>query len=353
MSQSTVRIHPDVLREYSTQVLERTGMPRDAAARVAHSLVEAELRGVSSHGIMRLLPYVKKLRAGGTKANPNIRVIHEGPATAVVDGDHGMGQVVATYAMELAIQKAETYGVSMVVARNSEHFGAAAYYAMMAARKRMIGMVWSNTDPVMAAWGGKGAAIGNNPLAVAVPTKEEPPLVLDVSFSKVAGGKVRLAAKKGEKIPTDWIIDRNGFPTDDPNELPRGGALLPLGHKGYGLAIISEVFSGVLSGAGVLSGVIDWLGVPDKPAYVGHAMSAFKVECFMPLDEFKERVEKMRAELRSCPPGEGYDRVLVPGDIEFELAEKQKHGLDIPFEVYQDLCSLGDELGVDKSVLTD
>ena len=254
---------------------------------------------------------MKKLRAGGTKANPNIRVIHEGPATAVVDGDHGMGQVVATYAMELAIQKAETYGVSMVVARNSEHFGAAAYYAMMAARKRMIGMVWSNTDPVMAAWGGKGAAIGNNPLAVAVPTKEEPPLVLDVSFSKVVGAKYVSLQRRVRKSPQTGLLTETAFPTDDPNELPRGGALLPLGHKGYGLAIISEVFSGVLSGAGVLSGVIDWLGVPDKPAYVGHAMSAFKVECFMPLDEFKERVERMRAELRSCPPGEGYDRVLA------------------------------------------
>lgn len=347
----TVTVHPERLKAYAARLLEKAGMTPEAAALVADTLVAANLRGVDSHGIVRLPAYINKMQKGGTNPRPHLRVVRDGIATALVDGDHGMGQEVAAFAMRLAIEKARHAGIAMVGVFNSEHFGAAAYYAMMAARENMIGIALSNTTPVMAPWGGRTAAIGNNPIAIAVPKKDGKSLVLDISMSKVAGGKVRLAAKKGERIPEGWIVDKYGAPTTDPNDIVEG-ALLPGDHKAYGLAVMIEVLSAALTGAGMLSAVPIWIYNPDKPCNIGHSLIAINIEHFLPLPEFLDRVASMEQELRSSPPGIGTSEILLPGDIEERTAAARASGLQLPLTIYNDLLRLGLELDVDQRLLT-
>jgi LDH2 family malate/lactate/ureidoglycolate dehydrogenase len=346
-----VVVCPASLREFATEVLVKVGMPAEDAALVADTLVTADVRGVSSHGIVRLPFYVNKMKLGGTKVRPQIRVVQEGSSSALVDGDNGMGQVVANFAMNLAIKKARETGVSLVGVRASEHFGAAAYYASMAARQDMIGIAWSNGPPVMAPWGGRAAAIGNQPLAMAAPTKGEP-MVLDMAMSVVSGGKVRLAAKTGQKIPKDWIVNKYGRASEDPNDLPEG-ALLPLGYKGYGLAVMGEVLCGVLTGAGILSGVLSWLFNPTKATNTGHVLAAVNIAHYSSIDDFKDRMEQMRNELASCPKAEGVDRIYVPGEIEDELEVVRSKGFAVSEAVFRDLQRLSAEYDVKIDFLID
>jgi len=250
----------------------------------------------------------------------------------------------------MAIDKARSTGIAMIGVYNSEHFGAAAYYSMMAARENMIGITWSNGPPVMAPWGGRVSTIGNQPLSIAAPTQGEP-IVLDMAMSVVAGGKVRLAAKKGEKIPIDWVINKFGRATDDPNDLPDGGALLPLGYKGYGLGVMGEVLCSVLTGAGMLREVCNWIFHPDKATLTGHVFIAIDIAHFMPVALFRTRIERMANELHECPKAEGVDRIFLPGEIENEKAVTQRNGVMLPAPVFEDLLKLATEFGVDVSVL--
>lgn len=350
METTAVTVHPGRLKTYAAELLAKAGMTREGAALVADTLVAANLRGVDSHGIVRLVNYIEHIQMGGTNPRPNLRVVREAPSAALVDGDRGMGQEVAAFAMKLAMAKARETGIAMVGAFNSGHFGAAAYYAMMAAEEGMVGIAMSNTTPVMAPWGGRKAAIGNNPLAIAVPTRKGPSLVLDISMSKVAGGKVRLAAKKGEAIPEGWIVNKDGAPTTDPNDIIEG-ALLPGDHKLYGLAVMVEVLSAALTGAGMLGQVPLWITNPDKPTNIGHSFIAIDVEHFRPFAEFAERVGAMEDELRASPPGVGTAEILLPGDLEARTAAARASQLEVPAAVYEDLLRLGEALGVDRAAL--
>lgn len=347
---SEVTVHPETLRSYAADVLVAVGMAERDAAVVADSLVDTTLRGVDSHGIVRLLPYVTKMERGGTKARPDVRLLRDRGATGVVDGDHGMGQVVGTFAMDAAIDRARRFGVGMIVATNSEHFGAAGYFARQAADRGYVGFASTNAPPVMAPWGGRAQAIGNNPVAFAIPTRRPPALVLDMSMSRVAGGKVRLAAKKGEGIPEGWIIDRDGAPSTDPNDLP-DGALLADGHKGYGLAVIVEVLCGALSGAAMLAELPNWLFEPTEATRTGHAFIAIDVEHFVERETFLDRIERMRDELRAVPPAQGVERVLLPGDVEAAVEARRSAGIPLPPEVHADLIALGERYGVDPTRL--
>lgn len=345
-----VTVDPGALTAYAADILGALGMPAADAAIVSNSLVRTSLSGVDSHGIVRLHAYVTKIEQGGTTATPTVSIARELGATAVVDGGHGMGQVVGAFAMREAVSRARRFGIGMVVANNSEHFGAAAYYAEMAAAEGMVGFASCNAPPVMAPWGGRVQAIGNNPIAFAVPTRKPPAIVLDMSMSRVAGGKVRLAAKKGERIPDGWIIDQHGVPTTDPNELPKG-ALLAEGHKGYGLAVIVEVLCGALSGAAMLSELPNWLFEPTRATNTGHAFMAIDVAAFVDRESFLDRVEAMRDELHAVPAAAGSDGVLLPGEIEGAAVERRSRGLPVPPEVIADLVALGWRYGVDPARL--
>lgn len=344
------RILPIPLEElavFARAAFERCGLTGEDASAVADTLVQADLRGTYSHGVIRLPFLVARARKGGANPRPNVRVIQEDLSTAVIDGDRALGQIAAIRCMRIALEKAGHTGIGCAVARNSDFIGACAYYPMMALAADMIGVGWTNSFPGMAPWGGRTNKICNNPLAVAVPTLRCTPIVLDMAMSVAAGGRVRLAAKKGEKIPTGWIVNKDGKNTDDPNDLPQGGALLPLGYKGYGLAIIGEVLSGVLSGAKILDEIPMWFSNPESPVGNGHFHMAIDISRFCEPAAFKARMDQLIEILKGTPLMEGFQEILVPGEPEARTAAEQSvHGIKVPVAVIRDLIALGAELGV-------
>ncbi len=340
-----IKIEEQKLRIFCENILKKSGLPQEDAYIVADSLIFANLKGIDSHGIMRFPFYLERLKKGGTKANPKIKKVKEKAASALLDGDNGMGQVIGKYATKLAIEKAKEVGISFVGIKGSSHYGVASYYTTKIAEVNMIGFSVTNNTNNMAAWGGSKAVIGNNPLSIACPYKDGKPIVLDISMSNVAGGKVRLAAKNDQNIPKGWIITRNGEDTEDPSDLPKGGALLPFGnHKGYGLAVIIEILAGVLTGAGMLKQIPLWIKNVVDPLNVGHCFAAIDIEAFIDLKSFKERLDWVVQELKSSPLAEGSHGIFMPGEIELEVEKKRrKEGIPISEEIWQDLRKLSED----------
>ncbi|MGE5481371.1 MAG: Ldh family oxidoreductase [Bacteroidota bacterium] len=338
-----------ILYEFCEQVFRKAGLTAAHAQIMADSLVDANLRGVDSHGVVRIPVYLDRLKSGAAKSCPEISVVAETPATALVDADCAMGQVASVYATDLAIRKAKKAGMGFVSIRNSEHFGAAAYYGLRAARQGLIGFAGSNTTAGMAAWGGAEPILGNNPFAIVAPAGEEypNPIVVDMATSVVAWGKILIAKGKGEKIPTHWALDCHGAPTDDP-EAALSGVLLPFGeHKGFGIALAVEILTGVLSGANFGKSVPHMYNDLDRPLYSGQFVAALDVEAFMPLATFKARLDEVVRQLHGSRPAKGFDRVYVPGEIEFERAEERRAaGIPLSDTVIGELSEKGRELGI-------
>lgn len=338
-----------VLHDFCERVFGAAGLSPEDAAVMAESLLEANLRGVDSHGVVRVPIYLERLQRGVAKARPNISVVTETPATALLDADCAMGQVASLAGMELALTKAEAVGAGFVAIRNSEHFGAAAYYALKAARQGLIGFAMSNTTAGMAAWGGADPILGNNPFAIAVPAGVEypHPIVVDMATSVVAWGKILIAAGKGEQIPTHWALDANGVPTADPNEAMKG-VLLPFGeHKGFGIALAIEVLTGILSGANSGKAVPHMYNDFDRPLNSGQMVGALRVESFMPLSLFQARLDELARQIHGCKPAKGFDQVLLPGEPEARrAAERAKAGIPLSAAVVADLEKVGEEFGV-------
>jgi len=337
-----MNVSSEKLLQFCTNIFVKVGVPKVDAFTIADSLVFANLRGIDSHGVMRLLSYIKRLEKGGSKAKPDIKVLKDRPASALVDGDSGMGQVIGTYATGLAIKKARDSGVCFVGVKGSAHYGAASYYSVKMAQEGMIGLSTSNTTQNTAAWGGAKKIIGNDPLSIAVPYQEGKPLVLDISMSQAAGGKIKLAAKNNQKVPISWGIDKFGKNTDDPNKIVDGGARLPFGeHKGYGLAVMLEILNGVLTGAGMLSQVTSWSKYPENPTNLGHCFTAIDITSFMDIKEFKQRLEWFVSEIKSAPLMEGSRGVFMPGEIELDVEEdRRKNGIPISKKVWLDLLEI-------------
>jgi len=331
--------------------LEKSGLPREDAEITSDTMLKSEMMGVSSHGVIRLPFYCKRLIDGGTKTHPEIKTLVEKPQILLIDGDNGLGQVISIKTMQRVLDKAKTSGICFAGVRNSCHIGMVGYYPMMAVEENMIGIAGSNAPPVMAAWGGGRSAIGNNPLAIAVPTGKDFPLLLDISMSVTSGGRVRLAAVNKEKIPLNWVLDEKGKPTDRPEDFFPGGALLPLGHKGFGLAIMIEVLSGVLTGAGILSQMGLWFRDTSIPINNGHFFLALDISAFCDLEIFEKRVNHMIDELKNCPLLEGSKGIFMPGEIEFLKArECQRKGIPISLEVLKSLNSFASEIGISELV---
>jgi LDH2 family malate/lactate/ureidoglycolate dehydrogenase len=339
-----IRIEEQNLRRFCENIFMKVGLSQEDAFIVADSLIFANIRGIDSHGVVRLPFYVERLRQEGTKIKPRIRKIKEKTASVLLDGDNGMGQVVGMYATRLAMEKARVTGVCFVGVRGSSHYGVASYYTVKTAEDNMIGLSMSNGPPVMAAWGGAKGVICNNPLSIAAPYQAGRPIVLDIAMSRVAGGKVRLAAKNNQKIPIGWIIDRHGRNTENPNDLPEGGALLPFGeHKGYGLTVMLEILTGVLTGAGMMGQIPLWIKEIQSPLNVGHCFMAISIECFMDLGSFKERLNWVIQEIRSSPLAEGAKGVFFPGELELRV-EEERRGMGIPISegVWRDLKGMSE-----------
>ncbi|MGE5572675.1 MAG: Ldh family oxidoreductase [Bacteroidota bacterium] len=341
------RLDAERAKQICRDMLRAAGVPRQDAELIADTLVFAELRGVSSHGLVRLGSYIRRVKLGLMNPTASPCVVQKGASTALVDGCNGFGQVVTMRAMNLAIEMAGATGAAVVGVRNSNHFGAAAYYVMAAVKVGMIGVVLSNAAPAMAPWGGAVAMMGTNPLAIGIPAGEEPPVVLDMATSAVARGKIRLAAKKGERIPEGWALNSKGEPTTDPQEALAGTLLPASGPKGYGLALVIDVLSGILTGSG-FSRMVRSLDDMSGPVRAGHLVATINVQAFTNLPSFKAEVDAFIREVKDCPKAAGVDRIYLPGEIEFEAASRlSERGITVSDGVAADLKALGAELGVD------
>jgi len=326
-------------------ILVKVGMNDHDANIVSDSMVFANLRGIDSHGVIRFPFYLKRLVDGGTNIKPKIKIICESAATILLDGDNGMGQVVGAYAANLAIRKSKENGICYIGVKGSSHYGAAQYYSYQIAKENCIGFSITSTGAVMAPWGGSKRIIGNNPLSIAVPYLKNKTLVLDISMSKVAGGKVRLAAKDNIKIPLGWIINENGETTDNPNDLGTTGALLPLGeYKGYGMAFMIEILCSALTGAAMLGEKPSWIKDTKTPLNMGHGFAAINIDMFMDIDSVRDKIKWLIHEIKSTHLAKNFNEIFVPGEKEWRIEEeRKKYGIPISNEVWLDLVNLANE----------
>ena len=311
------------LKRFSAEALYQAGLSKKNAEEAAEVLVATDTFGVLSHGTKNLYQYILKMKEGGLDPHAEPTVIREGPAWALMDGRAALGMVSGRKAMELAIEKAKNCGIAYVGVKDSCHFGAAGYYANIAASKGMIGLSMSNGDPVMSVPNASGVVIGNNPFAFAAPLGDGKSVFLDIALSNVAALKVVMAKEKGVKIPNTWLVDEAGNPTDDPSGFPQHASLQPMGaHKGYGFAMMVEILAAVLTGAGMLSQIVSWnLKLPERNA-VGHAFIALDIAQMTDMMWFEERMQHVVDELHNAPKAKGADRIFIPGEMEWEKRDK-------------------------------
>ncbi len=335
-------IAPSDLKEFTQRVFVKAGVKKAHAEVVADHLVTANLRGVESHGVARIPYYIEGIRVGEVKTNPKIEVVSDSGATALIDGDFGLGQVVGKMATELAIKKASEFGIGAVGVKRTSHVGMLAYYGMMIAERRMSAMVTTNSPAFMAAWGGRKPVLGTNPLCVTFPGRKGASVVLDMATSETAAFKINSAASKGEKIPVGWALDEDGRPTTDPKAALKG-ALLPFGgYKGYGLAVVVELFSSVLLGA-------DW---SSKIKVVFHTegglyVQALDVSHFRPFDEYLGDLDAVVKNIKSSGRSGAKEEILLPGEKEaLNLADRSKHGIPLDERLTRDLTRVSSEFGV-------
>jgi len=349
----------DDLTEFACSIFKKAGCSDRDARLASEVLLSADLRGIDSHGVARLSGYIRLWEGGRINTCPDIKVVHETMSTAVVDGDSGLGLVVAPFAMRVAIQKAAVAGTGWVSVRNSNHFGIAGKHAMMALEHDMIGISMTNASALVAPTFSVERMLGTNPIAVAIPAGSQPPFVADLATTTAANGKLEILQRKEENMPKGWAQDVNGKNSTDPNILKKGGALLPLGsdrehgsHKGYALGSVVDIFSAVLSGANYGP----W--VPPFPAYVplpqnmpgkglGHFFGAMRIDAFQPAAEFKKHMDHWITRFRSAKPAKGHDRVLIPGDPERESEPvRRAKGIPVVQAVVDDLAELAEKMGV-------
>jgi len=349
----TIAFKAEDLKDYVVRFLSAMDVPEIDARIAADVLISADLRGINSHGVIRLHSYYGNgLRRKQIDPLSPLKVINESSATLALDGGNGLGQVVAYRAMSRCIKMADEAGIAITTVRNSNHFGIAGYYAMMALQEDMIGISLTNSQPLVAPTFGRQRAIGTNPIAVAVPAGEERPYVLDMATSIVPVGKVAVYQKADQPIPKGWGINQRGDLTSDPSEVINSGALLPLGgtaelrgYKGYGLSLLVDLLSGVLAGSAYGAGV----GHPsdDRNADVGHFFAAIKIENFRPLNYFKADMDDYIRALKGSPKLPGQERIFIHGEKEFELQEKYlREGIPLMVEVVESLKIAGKQAGV-------
>jgi len=342
------RIKAEVLRAWCVEAFEKAGVPPEDARTAADIQVEADLRGTHSHGSFAIVGYIGRIKQGGTRAKPEIKIIKESPAHALVDGDWGLGQIVATRAMRICIDKAKESGMASTGVFHSSHFGAAASYSMMALKHDLIGMAFTNAAAIIPPTGAKTGLFGTNPISYAVPAARSYPVVLDIATSLVAQQKIFLAYREGKKIPLGWGYDAEGNYTEDPLTALRSGIQPPMAaHKGYGLAMMVEILAGVMTGGwfGRASAGVNWQ--PGNKLNIGHFFMAIDPSQYMPIDEFKERVEYLIGEIHGAEKMKDVERVYVPGEIEYLKKEDYLlHGIPFPPASLAQMEKFGVDLGV-------
>jgi len=356
-----IRVGHSELKGFVTDIFEASGLSPEDAEIVSDVLVTADLMGISSHGVQRVRRYVDGIVRCCVNPRPNIHVVRDGGAVALVDADSGLGHIAGVKAMELALKKAETYGVSLVLVCNSQHYGIAGYYALKAVERGFIGISSTNSEPLVAYVNTVGRTLGTNPIAVAVPRQKPPPILFDAATAVVPVGKVEVYSKLGKRVPEGWVLGEDGSilagdATKVFEEIRRGrAAILPLGglgeefggHKGSGLALVIDIICGVLSGAAW--GVHVGYTVGTRPANVGHAFSAIDIERFMPREEFYERLEKYISEIKSLRKHPSADKIWLPGEKAWLTAQTRlRIGIPVHRRVCRELNEVASELGLSE-----
>lgn len=349
----------DQLREFCSRVFSHHGVPPPDAAKAADVLVTSDLRGIDSHGVARLSFYHDFLADGRLNARPNIQIVRESPSTATVDGDNGMGLVIGPKANDIALEKAEKVGTGWVAVRRSNHYGIAGYYPLEALRRDAIGWAMTNASTQVAPLWGADRMLGTNPIAIAFPGLEEPPIVIDMATSVVAYGKIEVARRKGTTIPAGWVLDSTGTTTTDPNALGEGYALLPLGsdrehggHKGYCLASMVDILSAVLSGASWGPFAPSFVAGPAVPQGrvghgIGHFFGVMKIEAFIDPTEFKRQIDHWIRTFRAARPAAGFSGPLIPGDPEREAESlRGREGIPLLPTIVEGLRRVSKDTGV-------
>jgi len=341
-----VKLSVDALKVVAVALLESAGATVSEAELVAENLLKAELRGIPTHGISFLPLIIERIDKGLLHVPTNVSVISDDDATTHLDGGNGLGQIAATRSMRSAIEKAKRFGVGISLVRNTNHVGLLAFYTLQAASEGMIGVCSCNSAPAMAPWGGADAFFGTNPLSIACPSGTGVPIVLDMSTSVAARGKIRRAARMKQPIPQGWALDAKGNPTDDPSAA-LNGTLLPIGGaKGYGLAFFVDLLSGLLSGS-KYARAVSTFHQPIEPTGVGVMSLAIDITRFMPLDTFEQLVHAHVMAIRSSPRGEGVQRIYLPGEIEAEREERSRGHL---IEVEDAVCETLDRLLSERKI---
>ncbi len=351
------RFAPERLAAFATQILKHLEVPEEDARITAAALVAADLRGFGSHGMARLSRYVEEIQKGIILPRARREVVRETEATVLLDGGDGLGPPIAVEAMDRALEKAEGVGAGFCAVRRSNHFGMASFYALRAVEREMIGIAMTNTAPLVVPTFGRDAVIGTNPICFAVPTQEEPPLVLDIATSVVSRGKVEAYHREGKPLPLGWAVDETGHATQDAGKVldnlkkRAGGGLLPLGgegtllggHKGFGLSLMVDVLCGVLPGAAYADRVDS-----GGPTGIGHFLGAIRVDVFRPFEAFLADMDDFIRRIKGSRPAEGVERIYVPGEMEWETEqERRAQGIPLHPRVVEALRRLGQDFGVD------
>ena len=349
----------DRLHQFAVNLFIKIGCPNDQAIEAANVLLSADLRGVDSHGVARLVGYLRLYEKNRINSHPQLSVVHETPSTAVVDGDAGLGLVAGPYAMRLAIEKAKNVGTGWVAVKNSNHYGIAGYHAMMALEADCIGISMTNASPLVAPTYSKERLLGTNPIAVAVPAGDEPPFVADMATTTAANGKLEILQRKNESAPLGWLQDKEGQPTQAAQGIVEGGALLPLGgdrehgsHKGFILGSIVDILSAVLSGANYGPWVppfVSFLDPDPNPVGegIGHFFGALRIDAFRPASEFKTHMDIWIKRFRNAETINETNKVIIPGDPERQMEQlRRKEGIPLLDTIVKDLQSLSEQYQV-------
>jgi LDH2 family malate/lactate/ureidoglycolate dehydrogenase len=346
--ESVNRVDADGLRDFASAVYEHAGMPQADAALVADTLVQADLWGHQSHGVLRLGWYFDRVRNGVMQPRTEPEFVMDAGALALIDGHEGVGHVLSVLATREAIRRAKAHGIGAVGVRNSNHFGTCMYYTLMGAREGCMMFLTTNGGPAMPPWGGMRKVIGTNPWSVATPAGRHPPFVVDMANTGVARGKIYLARQKRQPIPPGWALDVNGAPTTDP-QAAIDGIILPMAeHKGYAIAMMVDVLSGVLTGSGFLTQVHSPYKTAEK-SNCGHLFIAMNIEAFQPLSQFNERMEQYIAEVKAVPRAQGFDEIFYPGEIEARNDERnRREGIAFPADTIADLRRIAKETGIES-----
>jgi ureidoglycolate dehydrogenase (NAD+) len=347
------RVSPDALKRFCVKIMLLAGMNQHDAEISAGALVTTDMWGIHTHGVKQLRGLMKNFRDGRMDPGARPEIISEGIGWVQLDGHHGMPMVSSAAAVKKIVKKAKNSGIAIGTVKNSGHYGAAGYYAYLAARENMTGLSMTNVDPAMAVTGSKTSVLGTNPIAYAVPNGTAKPILFDVATSIVASSKIYILQDLGKEAPDGWLLDKDGLPTRDPSKYPKEGALMPMaGYKGYGLGLLVELLTGGLSGGVMGKDLTSWMWPGNDPVNQSHTFIVINPELFLPFDVFVQKIKELENQIRNAPKAKGVERIYLPGEKEWERHEEAlKSGMALPEHMMANLFGVAEDYGVDTAML--